>query len=752
MAANKDVRVSRKPQTETINSHKLSVTILIRNYCIYRESDEYKDMDDEALRCKHRRDMCVLILRLLQSPDLSLSQLHDLLSSSKYVIPNNVIESFDKVLADLYKGGIGYLLDIVESLEKIMAISDTSLSESKSFILGSAFAKTSIVGHYVRRFAVYFDKLTFSEMTSVYENFQCYYEQWQKNFLKCGKSQESNFDMWADNKETWSRRQAELFIATQAALLSNNEGKALPPEELHKRITNILESNPDLVGAHFLSYLNYLRVDEFCGAMSSLLHCFDASLDPNIKYCNDEKSKRHRFAALNLAILHYHFGHVEEALAALKESIKISQEANDNVCLQHALSWLYRLTTVNEDKLIVQCILKSTELSLSYTASLGLQTFGQYGCMRTGKSYAIFETLAKSDMINCQHNYKDLISNNYAMKAALWQVYGKTEMSSLWSQLLLYQNMDCIFPTKAYHGDGFCLAVCNVANCLLAQGEYQLTTCVLDYAKRCFPNEPNSHIWMLCENYCAFTRAMYHERWPEAESAAQKISVHDKWEGLLRLAQVCYQRQDYADAQKLIETLLNQYENDSAYRFNDRYYYIQAKILEAEIQFSASYPNISQGVLSMLYATLTEARSSSLDYHTTLIYLHIAKCLITLDLTSQALMVLDKCMIQVLAHGGRYDRARAVLLFVKCLVADSHKFKKKERRKVVAQCAEMLTKARKDFEKVEAFSRAKDVLFLQAHLYNLLEKRTERNKCALEYRLLDEEYKTENFQRLIKYL
>nr|CAI5862934.1 unnamed protein product [Callosobruchus analis] len=364
MAANKDVRVSRKPQTETITSHKLSVTILIRNYCVFRESDEYKDMEDEALRCKHRRDMCVLILHLLQSPDLSLTQLHDLLSSSKYVIPNKVVESFDMVLADLHKGGIGYLLDVVESLEKIMAISDTSLSESKSFMIGNAFAKTSIVGHYIRRFAVYFDKLTFSEMTSVYENFQCYYEQWQKNFLKCGKSQESNFDMWADNKETWSRRQAELFIATQAALLSNNEGKALPPQELHKRITNILESNPDLVGAHFLSYLNYLRVDEFCGAMSSLLHCFDASLDPNVKYYNDEKSKRHRFAALNLAILHYHFGHVEEALAALKESIKISQEANDNVCLQHALSWLYRLTTVNEDKLIVQCILKSTELSL----------------------------------------------------------------------------------------------------------------------------------------------------------------------------------------------------------------------------------------------------------------------------------------------------------------------------------------------------------------------------------------------------
>lgn len=51
------------------------------------------------------------------------------------------------------------------------------------------------------------------------------------------------------NREQWSRRQAELFIATQAVLLANNEGKALPPPDLQKKITSILKSNPDLSGA-----------------------------------------------------------------------------------------------------------------------------------------------------------------------------------------------------------------------------------------------------------------------------------------------------------------------------------------------------------------------------------------------------------------------------------------------------------------------------------------------------------------------
>lgn len=47
-------------------------------------------------------------------------------------------------------------------------------------------------------------------------------------------------------KNVWSQRQAELFIVTQAALITNNESKALHPRELHGEIQNLLKSNPNL--------------------------------------------------------------------------------------------------------------------------------------------------------------------------------------------------------------------------------------------------------------------------------------------------------------------------------------------------------------------------------------------------------------------------------------------------------------------------------------------------------------------------
>ena len=44
-----------------------------------------------------------------------------------------------------------------------------------------------------------------------------------------------------------------------------------------------------------------------------------------------------------LAALHYKFGHVDEALRAVHESVRIAQENSDPICLHHALGWLTRL-------------------------------------------------------------------------------------------------------------------------------------------------------------------------------------------------------------------------------------------------------------------------------------------------------------------------------------------------------------------------------------------------------------------------
>lgn len=70
-------------------------------------------------------------------------------------------------------------------------------------------------------------------------------------------------------------------------------------------------------------------------------------------------------------------------------------------------------------------------------------------------------------------------------------------------------------------------------------------------------------------------------------------------------------------------------------------------------------------------------------------------------------------MVEILANGGTYDKARATLLYVKCLIADSSKLDAESRGQVILNAATSLEKVKSGFERVEAFSRVKDVLYLQ---------------------------------------
>ena len=71
-------------------------------------------------------------------------------------------------------------------------------------------------------------------------------------------------------------------------------------------------------------------------------------------------------------ILFIDFQHKSEAISALKEAIMMAQESNDHLCLQHALTWLFRVQPENQHLLMQRCISKCNALGLSYLTSLGM--------------------------------------------------------------------------------------------------------------------------------------------------------------------------------------------------------------------------------------------------------------------------------------------------------------------------------------------------------------------------------------------
>lgn len=295
----------------------------------------------------------------------------------------------------------------------------------------------------------------------------------------------------------------------------------------------------------------------------------------------------------------------------------------------------------------------------------------------------------------------------------MWLLYGKTEMSSLWSQLFLYLNTDNPVIGTSYYGEGFCQSVCNIANYLLFQGDYNLSNTLLNFAKERFPNEPFSHAWMLCENLFTFTHAMHLENWLEAEASAQKMAVIDKWESCLRLAELHLYKQDYIEAHKCVSEVLDNCQTDIKSRIRMEIY-IRALILLSEIQCASSFPDsVPSGVAILLNSCLSHAVEYHLDYYVALIYLHLANVQLLLGMPAQALKLIDQSLIQILAHGGAFDRARAMLLYAKCLVANSVKDGDEERKTTILEATQLLSGVKENFKKVEAYSRIKDVLYLQ---------------------------------------
>ncbi|GJQ67666.1 putative anaphase-promoting complex [Trypoxylus dichotomus] len=639
MANTKDVNPSNKKRhKENITPHRITVSVLIYEFCNLRGSEEFKQLT-ETERKKMIRSYCILLLKLIQSPDIALDELLSLMLNVDHSINNVLIEKVKQLINNIVTIGVRYLLDIIDSIGRLPVFEENVVKS------GTIHIRNSVVCYFLRRFIIFFDKLTFSEVIVTLESYKQYFNQscLSKDLNTLPPKNKMLSADWYSNRDQWSRRQAELFIATQANLLVNNQEQALSPVDLHKQIRNLLKTNNEIPEAHFLEYLNYLRVKDFCGAIESLYHCFDKTTSTNGRGPIEDKIKSYRFAALNLAVLHYHFNHKDEALTALKEAIRTAQEVSDNVCLQHALSWLFCLTQCNRDKLIEHSILKSLEINLSYIMSLGILSFGQYGGLTCGNPKQIFETLTRSDLINYQHSHLDLISHSFVQKSSLWLFY--------------------------------------------------------------------------------------------AEAIAQKISTFNKWESCLRMAEMYLYKCDYNRAHYCVNQILSKcQEGKRRFRIDIQ---VRAMILLAEIQCATSFPDfVSPGILTLLNSSLAYCSDYHLEYYTSLVELHIA----------------NVQLLTVLAHGGFYDRGRALLLYAKCIVAYSKIKSEEERRKDLFDAANMLNKSREYFQKIEAFSRVKNVLLLQAQLFNEVNAVSERNKCTMEYRIMDEEHPTSNSYKLITFL
>lgn len=765
-----------KPLHEHVTPHKVALLALIYEYCELKKRN--MPMSVIEMGCEspgyqkftetEKRDFMTTILKLLQSPDLSLKEL---LEQVQTILKPTLMDNFTDRLHEFYVEGVLPFMDFFQELQRILQPSE-SLSEP--VIVGS-----SVLGLFLRRMIHAFDKLSFSQVTKLYTRYKDYYETYHTpvaaeesdNFggslvdsinsqyglgklTRSGLAKSLDPSHLGDGKYGeleggfYSHKQAEYFISRQGFLLQHNESEAMAPAKLQEKITDMLTSNPDIAEAHFLSYLNNLRVREYCTAIHNLYHYFDRNTalsgsdttQPSSKN-RDEDNISRRYAALNLAALHFRFGHRDESLVALREAISMAQETNDHVCLQHALSWQHRIEepgSVRTASLMARSVGKSLDLSLPNITSLGIQALARHNAFATAKPASVFDFLLKSDILNCQHSQSHFMCVSYAQKGALWTMYGKRENSSMSSQLVL--NLDTSDSGIYHNGESVCIALCDMAKHFADQGHYVTALDMINTAKQRFPSHTqHAHIWMSCEQVILFDKTLLNGNWSATEQAVINLRGLDEDEANLRGAVLNKEKGDIPPALASLHQLMEKHRQNQS-KYTPDY---PCRVLLTLAQLYIQTGNHTSA-LSHILDCLTRAKEHHLQYIIAIATVHLAFVQFQMKLPDQALKLLHTQMVQVLSNGSVYDQARAMYCYARCHVAAYAKGPAKEQKSALLLAVNMITLVIEKFKEIDASLRVKDATYYLARLYNELGYTSERNRCAYQFRQLDQQYPTQN--------
>ncbi|XP_050051381.1 anaphase-promoting complex subunit 5 [Dermacentor andersoni] len=711
------------PPKDTITAHKLSLLVLVSEYCRVKMRRHVEPHEEPWTHTsQHCRDFAILSLKLLQSPDITLS---DLLAALRPVLHPKTLELFTNELAIIRDAGVAGIMDYAPNLDNLLADPVAATP--------AVLHKSSVLGLFVRRMLLALDKLNFSGLVNLHKSFCSYYDE---GLRRPEMAAFEGGDLGARPAAT--QRQADLFLAQQVMLMQLNEKAALPPPQLQRRINELLAGSKDLFEAHYLSFLNCLAVREYSGADDSLRHYFDRAVPavPETKgTAEDSGSTRNlRYASFNLATLHSKMGHRGEALIALREAVTLAQDANDSAFLQHALSFLCRLQGSRCDPSQLRCLItRASELGLHSVASFGIQALARVEGEAGIAPSTVFELLGKSDLLNCQHAMSEPAGTALAERAALWAFYGFQSLSQLQSQWLLHASRGDPLRAAGVQplGEVAALALRNLAIAFTWQGHYQNAKDVLNFAKSLFPQYSDSYKTLkLCHLITSFNVALYQAYWPLVEKLASGIRVLDRYEGNLCRARSLLWQGHFTAALDLINTLFKEC-CDAGKDFVGCVPHFKGRLyhLKAELFIEASQPMLA---IPVLCKGLMHAEKHHLAYVRAMLVVLMAEVQFQIGLPGHASTLLDEVVTIILSHGSLADIGQLCLLRAKCAFSSKGV-------EAAGEAVKLATMALDTYIKVQLKKGIRDAAYWLALTCNAVGLEEQRNAAAQRFRQVDEE-------------
>uniref|UniRef100_A0A2K5N2D2 Anaphase-promoting complex subunit 5 n=1 Tax=Cercocebus atys TaxID=9531 RepID=A0A2K5N2D2_CERAT len=564
-----------------VTPYKIAVLVLL---------NEMSRTGEGAVSLMERRRLNQLLLPLLQGPDITLSKLYKLIEESCPQLANSV-QIRIKLMAE------GELKDMEQFFD--------DLSDSFSGTEPEVH-KTSVVGLFLRHMILAYSKLSFSQVFKLYTALQQYFQNGEKKTVEDAdmeltsrdegerKMEKEELDVSVREEEVscsgpLSQKQAEFFLSQQASLLKNDETKALTPASLQKELNNLLKFNPDFAEAHYLGYLNNPAVQDVVSSTHSLLRVF--WIGSGFIYWSMQASS---------GLLGYELRHGQQAELALQEAIRIAQESNDHVCLQHCLSWLYVLGQKRSDSyvLLEHSVKKAVHFGLPYLASLGIQSLVQQRAFAGKTANKLMDALKDSDLLHWKHSLSELIDISIAQKTAIWRLYGRSTMALQQAQMLLSMNsLEAVNAgVQQNNTESFAVALCHLAELHAEQGCFAAASEVLKHLKERFP--PNSqHAQVIC---------LLHGIRFISDNNSFYYNIKNLSKDVYKKAVVLQAQNQMSEAHKLLQKLLVHCQ-----KLKNTEMVISVLLSVAELYWRSSSPTIA---LPMLLQALALSKEYRLQY------------------------------------------------------------------------------------------------------------------------------------------
>ncbi|ALC44817.1 ida [Drosophila busckii] len=724
------------PRIETPTPHKIAVIILLKQYVKEKKSA----MDTGiTIRPHQRRMFCMLMLKLIQAPDMTYNELHIMLTTRPYKLDPLMLESFEKAMSEFCGSA---------SIEALFDFADV---HNIDILLNEEYGvyQFSTMGVYVRRVSVVLERFSFAEMMCMYRNICAYYERGIRALAtgprkpvaggvlhrgesppppQVEKAAEGDAASKKENKtesavcsaeyntlSKWAPKQAKFFINTQSELLDTNESRALPPKELQRKVQQIIQDLPLSTTAYFLGYMNHLRVRDYHNALAALHRALDRS---PVRLMSQ---KGYQYFCINVAVLHATFGHREEALAALRESIMLAQEHDDDRSLKLANTWhcLLRdelpLSYVQDNVLNISD--NFTNLQQNYILALHFAV--KLGTVAGCKPLRLFDLLQFSDILTNRNNYATHATDALALRSAVWSAYGRHELSALYAQLLL-SAQDSFGNSGAA---GFSSAMASSALRLQLQGEQALSRVFLHRAREQLPRMPNSECCMISQCHVTIQSGIYRCRWHDAFKACDQLYLLDPSDSMLQRATIYVAKREFYNARRLLDKLATKPELPFLLR-------TRVQVLLAYCS-SLAGTRFSSEAVQFLLSVAEDMSHAQMDYELALVDMLLAQVLLTLGMRQKAYQTIKRCMDDIHINGSLYERAKTDFLFVRCLLAITDSEKQKEQ---LLKSLDILERAAGYFKKLCAHAKTMDVYVYIAVRFNEMGERMLRNKYAAEYR------------------